>query len=349
MTEKKPAKQPTKKILFSSFPVRPIVLFFCTLTIFCLTFMPGVVFARTITIDILMANDLRLEPVNGLKEGLAEHAGEEEITFVYKLKNVAGDRKKLSGLAAEIIAGKPDIAVAAGGIEADALLAASKGTNIPVIFLSVSSSVDRGIVASLVSSGNNFTGIETNDTQLMAKRLWFIKKMLPAAKKILCFHVPSIVPSVKSLAVAREAASELGFSLQVAAVESKTDISQAVAALSRANTDVILQLPVAPVDKALKSVVFPRAFAEKIPIFGYGMTSIKSGAVFSYAGSRYANGRQAARLVHKIVNGIKPADIPVETPEKLELVINRDLAGKLGLKLSSRVWRMADQIVDIQF
>jgi putative ABC transport system substrate-binding protein len=329
---------------------RPVAMVLGMLTVFGLTHLSAAVgLAKTVTIGILMASDVRQAPVDGLKAALVEHADKEKLTFKYQVENAAGDRKKLPALAAQIIAAQPDVAIAGGGIEADALLAASAGTNIPVVFLSVSSAVSRGIVASLVSSGNNLTGIDTNDTQLTAKRVWFIRKMLPQAKTIFCFHAPSIVPSGESVAVARKAAAELGFELKVAEVESEADIEKAARALSRASVDVILQLPAAPTDKALKSIILPRAMAEKIPIFGYGMISIENGAFASYAGSRYANGRQAARLVHKIVNGIRPADIPVETPETLELIINKNLAVKLGLNLSGRVWRMADQIVDISF
>ena len=308
-------------------------------------------YARTIKIAVLMAGDFRQLPLDGLKNGLTQHAEKwgHVHTYLYDIKNAAGDRKKLAPMAAEIIAAKPDLAVACGGIEADALLVASAGTSIPVVFLSVSSSVERGIVASMVSSGNNFTGIDTNDTSLTAKRLWYIRKMLPEAQNIFCFNVPSIFPSVQALEVARKNAGELGFTIHSVDVESDTDIKKVTDSLSKATTDVILLLPVAATDKALRSIIFPKAMAEKIPIFGYGVTSIKSGAFASYAGSRYANGEQATRLIHKIISGIAPKEIPVETPEKLELIINKNLAEKLGLQLSSRVWRMADQIVDIQF
>ncbi|MFH1157208.1 MAG: ABC transporter substrate-binding protein [Pseudomonadota bacterium] len=351
MTEKKdllsnPSDQPCPCPVFS----RPALLSLWTLSVLFLVILSvDTVFARTINIGILMASDVRMDQVNGLKDALVEHAAEGGHTFIYSLKNAAGDRKKLPGMASEIIAARPDMAVAAGGIEADALLVASKGTAVPVIFLSVSSSVNRGIVASMVSSGNNFTGIDTNDTQLTAKRLWFIRKMLPQAKKVLCFTVPSIHPSAEALTVALQAAPELGFEIQGVEVESQADIAKAVATVSRTTVDVILLLPAEPTDKALRSIIFPKALAETIPIFGYGTNTIQDGAVASYAGSRFANGQQAARFVHKIVNGIAPRDIPIETPEKLEFIINRDLAEKLGLTLSSRVWRMADQIVDIKF
>lgn len=326
------------------------IIFSAAAAIFFILFISTTaVFGKTITISILMVSDASQDAVKGLKDALVDHAVKGKHTFIYTVKNAAGDRTKLSGMATEIIAAKPDIAVAGGGVEADALLLSSAGTDIPVIFLSISSSVDRGIVASMASSGNNFTGIDTNDTQLTAKRVWFIRKMLPQARKILCFHVPSLMPSVKSLAIARKAASELGFDIQVFKVKSEADIRKASATLSRTTVDVILQLPSPLNMQALRPVILPWAMTEKIPIFGFGLHSINNGAFASFAGSRYANGRQAARFIHKIVNGIKPADIPIETPEKLELIINKALVKELGLNLPVRVWRMADQIVDIKF
>ena len=316
-----------------------------------LLIMVTVAQARTVKISVLMASNVRQAPLDGLKHGLIKHAEAwgHVHTYIYDIKNAGGDRQKLAGLAAEIVAAKPDVAIACGGIEADSLLAASAGTSVPVVFLSVSSSVERGIVASMQSSGNNFTGIDTNDTQLTAKRLWFIRKMLPDAKYIFCFNVPSIFPSVQSLMVAQENAWSLGFTVHSVDVESDADIKKAAASLARATTDIILMLPVATTDRALATIIFPTAMAEKIPIFGHGETSMEAGAFASYAGSRYANGEQAARLIHKIVNGIAPSEIPIETPEKLEFIINRDLVTKLGLQLPGRTWRMADQIVDYQF
>ena len=335
------------------FRYRNCLAFYCImLPLFCMiVFSSSTVEAREIKISVLMASDIRQDTVDGLKQGLKEHGRDEGYlnTYSYEIKNAAGNRKKLPAMAAEIIAGKPDVAVACGGIEADALLAASAGTTIPVVFLSVSSSVERKIVASMDSSGNNFTGIDTNDTQLTAKRLWFIRKILPAAKTIFCFNVPSIFPSAQSLGIARKNAADLGFAIQYAEVETEADIKKASATLSHATTDVILLLPAVTTDKALRSVILPKALAEHIPIFGYGVSSIEGGAFASYAGSRFENGKQAVRLIHKIVKGIAPREIPIETPEHLQLIINKALVAKLGLQLSNRVWRMADQVVDIQF
>ena len=345
-----PRKSPGLYDIWPLNPVRSSLILISSLLLLSISWTFAVpASAGTIHISILKVGDIRNDPINGLKAALVSHAEEEHHSYSYDIKDALGDRTILPRLAAEIIADKPDLAIAAGGIEADALHAASAGTAVPVVFLSVSSAVDRNIVASMVSSGNNLTGIDTGDTQLTAKRLWFIKKLLPKAKKVLCFHVPSIVPSVQSLQIAREAAKELELELTVVEVETEDDIRAAVGKLSRTSTDVILQFPVAVTDRATLPIIFPQATTEMIPIFGYGENSLESGAFASYAGSRFANGQQAARLVHKIINGILPKDIPIETPDKLELIINRAMVDKLGLRLPDRAWRMADKVIDLNF
>jgi putative ABC transport system substrate-binding protein len=115
------------------------------------------------------------------------------------------------------------------------------------------------------------------------------------------------------------------------------------------NIDVILINPVAMVHGTLKEVILPRAMAQKIPIFGYGMACVKQGAFASYASSRYANGKQASRLAHKIVHGESPGNIPIETPEKYEFIINTWLVKKLGIVLPPTAYKMADKIVEIAF
>jgi putative tryptophan/tyrosine transport system substrate-binding protein len=111
---------------------------------------------------------------------------------------------------------------------------------------------------------------------------------------------------------------------------------------------VILLAPASPVKKLLQSHLLPLSLQHKIPLFGYGMGTIKKGAVVSYAGSRYNEGKQASRLVDKILRGTAPKLIPVEIPQQLELIVNRAMVKQLGLKLPRRVWRIADSIVDIE-
>ncbi len=302
-----------------------------------------------ILFGILMANDTRQDPVDGFKDGMTSFAGKDTKNFTYTILNANNQKQKLPALAKKIIEAEPDIAVAAGGIEADTLMAATRGTNIPVVFLSVSSSIDRGLSSSTTAPDKNITGIETNDTNITAKRMWFIKRIIPGVQKVFCFHIPSNVPSVESIKIGSNKAKELGLELIVKEVETVEDIRNVAKDISRENVDVILLNPVAVILGAMEQIILPRAMVEKVPVFGYGMGSIKKGAVASYAGSRYANGKQAARLAYKILHGESPENIPIETPEKYEFIINKWMVQKLGLSLPPNAYKMADKIVEIKF
>ncbi|MFQ5813949.1 MAG: ABC transporter substrate-binding protein [Anaerolineae bacterium] len=299
-------------------------------------------------IGVLLSGDIRLEPLMGLKDGLEKLGYLEGEDIIFEVKNAGGDRGKLSELARAIVASQPDVAVAGGGIESDALKAATEGSDLPVVFLAVSSAVDRGLVESLRSSGNNLTGIETNDTQLTAKRLELITLMMPEAKRIHIVLVPSITPGVKSVEVAEQIAPALGLELIIVPVETEQEIRDAAASISADEVDAMLILPQAPVWQVMKDVLCPVAIDQGIPIFGVNRQDLERGAIATYAGSRYTNGVQAARLVDKILRGARPADIPVETPERLEFVINRHVADRLGIEIPDEIWGLADEVVDIE-
>jgi putative ABC transport system substrate-binding protein len=98
----------------------------------------------------------------------------------------------------------------------------------------------------------------------------------------------------------------------------------------------------------MKELLYPASLAHQIPIVSYDRTDLARGAVMTYAGSRYANGVQAARLVDRLLRGADPADIPVETPQKLELVLNRLVVDRLGLELPDEAWNLADEILEIE-
>lgn len=298
-------------------------------------------------VGILMLGDNREAPVRGLQEALEEHGKEEDVSYQYDIKNTKGDRALLDEYARMIIQADPDVAIAAGGVEADALKAATAEKKIPVVFLAVSSSLNRGLVATMQKPGGNLTGIDTNDPELTAKRLWMITKMFPEARKIRLLEIPGFTPSVESVKVAGESAEKLGLELTVVPVQNEEDIKAAAAAMNRANTDIFLMTPVALFDKAQRPILLPVSLQERIPIMGYNHETLKNGAVASYACNRYETGKQAARLVHKIFHGDPVGEIPVENPQKIDFEINRAMLDRLGITLSPRVLKMADTIFDM--
>ncbi len=323
--------------------LRPIVF-----VLLLMILLPAVALgAETVKFGVLLVGDTRLDTFEGFKAAIAEHAANTGETIQYLIKNAGGERSRLEELAGELIAERPNIVIAAGGIEADALKISSAGTGIPVVFLAASSAEKRGLVASMRAPGGNLTGIDTNDTALVEKRLWYIKKLLPEARRVLVFNVPSLAPSVASVALARRFAKEIELELQVIDVADKEQTITAAAAVRQRDTDVILLLPLAVTDSVIKEALLPLSRREGIPIMGYNEQSVELGAFAAYGSSRRECGAQAARMAIKVVHGVKPSHLPVETPENLSLSINRRMVEELGLKLTSRSWRLADQVVEL--
>ena len=316
------------------------------LGVFSLILLNHTAEAKTYHVGVLLSDDIRLETFLGLKDGMKKLGYTEGKDVIFEVNNANADNAKLPAMAREIVAGKPDVAIAAGGVESDALREASQGTGVPVVFLAVSSSVERGLVKSMTNPGGNMTGIDTNDAQLTAKRLMYLKKMLPKARRILIPNFPTLAPSVTAVEVARKVAPELGFEIEVIEGKTKEEIARA-AAISPDKVDVIYIGMAHPVWQMEKGVFFPISESKKIPIMGITRENLANGSFASYACSRHAAGFQAARLVKKIFDGVPPQNIPVETPEKLELVINKWVVERLGLEIPDKVWKLADEIVNV--
>jgi putative ABC transport system substrate-binding protein len=323
-------------------------------TVLLLTFL-GAIFAlpavaaegQSLRIAVLTIGDVRKSALDGFMDAMRDHGEMDNSEYFFEVKDAHTKRAELPALADEIVASRPDLIIAAGGLEADALKKATAENRIPVVFLVVSSSVERGLVASRQQPGGNMTGIDTNDTALTEKRLWYINKLLPAARRVLSLNVPAVTPSAESILVAKQTAPHLGLEFSAIDVTSAAEIKTAAANISRKQTDVLLLNPCAPVSQALKPILLPVSLEQKIPIFGYSGFDINNGAVAIYGPSRYGIGRQGARLAIKILHGSSPASLPVETPEELELIINRHMVERLELKLPSRLWKLANRIENI--
>jgi len=302
-----------------------------------------------VQIGVLMYCEHRQPAIDGFQEGMAAYGKVKGMTYHYDIRNTSHTPGLLLPLAQEIIAARPDIAIAAGAIEADALKIASQDSGIPVVFLAGSRAVERGLVENVIRPGGNVTGIETNDAALTEKRLWYITKLLPQARRVTCFNYPTVSSSKDAAQVAKRVAPALGLDLRIIDVASLEDARSAAKSVSADNTDVLLLLPAAPLDQIEREVLRPLSLADKIPILGFNYGNILNGSFAAFGPSRYAAGAQGARLAVTILNGVDPANTPLESPVQLDLTINRWMVKQLDLRLSRRVWRLANELVDIEF
>ncbi len=281
-------------------------------------------------IAVLLADDVRLEKVEGLKEGLAElgYPPERVAITVY---SAGGDRSRLPALAAEAIAARPDVLVAGGGIEADTLHK-SDNPGIPVVMAGVASPVRWGWIDSYARPGGLLTGLDNQHAELAGKRLELLTKLLPDVERVLVLYDPQVIPGIHALEVAEEAAGLLGVSLGVVEARSLAGALAGLGRIEPGEYDAALFLPAFVLESGAGAIT---AELERLGLPAMGALDLgaEAGLMAAYGNSNRAQGRQAARFVVKVLNGADPATLPIESIDNPELVVNLDVANRLGLTL----------------
>ncbi len=256
----------------------------------------------------------------GLRDGLQELGYREDRDFSIGVRFTEGKAAELPTAARDLVRLGVDIIVTSeSGTSAKA---AQMATNqIPIVFIGSGDPVGLGLVQSFARPGGNITGIADLDIELPPKRMQIFRELVPGLRRILLPYDATNRDAVALLAVHREAARQLGLTLVEKPVRSEEEARAVITGLRKAEADGIvslrflsLNIPGFMLEVASRGVIATMFHA---PFF------VERGGLASYSANTHELGKQAARLVDKILKGAKPADLPVEQPTKFELVINR--------------------------
>lgn len=176
--------------------------------------------------------------------------------------------------------------------------------------------------------------MDTGYTHLAGKRLEMLRTLMPEVSSVALINMPEIAPRLGVNALVFDVGSEQSF----AAVANDIAASDA---------DVLFLVPASPVQQAMKEQIAPRLLDAGIPIFGVFSSDLERGAFAFYGGDQYLMGRQSARLVDEVLNGTLPADIPIETPVELHLIVNRSIVDMFGVILSDNAWALATNVIEL--
>ncbi len=299
---------------------------------------------RMYQVGVMITDDTYLAPVEGFKEGLKELGYAEGRHIAYEIQNAKLDREALRRAANAFVQKKVDLIFTATYVGAMLAKEATQDTPIPVVFGPAGDPVETGLVQSITTSGNNLTGVSTLSLELTAKRLEMLSRTIPKAKRIAVLFNPEDRFSQDVVKQTYRAAEKLGLRVVECHGRNADEIRASVNALRKENVDAVFAVPDVLVNsqvEALSSV----AREHKLPYFVHIRTLAERGALTSYGINTFQIGKQAARLADKIFNGARPAEIPIETPRKLELVINLRVAKEIGLAIPNTVLREADAIL----
>jgi len=298
-----------------------------------------------VKIGVLSASWGPTRAVVGLRDGLQALGYRENSDFVIGVRFTQGDPAELPAAARELVRLGSDVLITdgSGGEAAKAAQVAADG-RLPVVFMGEVDPVGRGLVPSLARPGGNMTGIADLDAELGPKRLEILREIVPTMKRVLLPYDASDPGLAQVLAGYRLAAQRLGVTVLEKPLRSHDEARAAVGGIGKGQVDAIvaprwltLNIPGFMLEAAARHAV-PTMFADSF--------FVDRGGLVSYSANTTQLGRQAARLVDRILKGAKPAELPVEQPTTFELIINLKTAAALGLTIPPSVRIRADRMIE---
>jgi len=298
---------------------------------------------RVYRIGALVADDQFVPAFEGFKHKMAAIGYIEGKNVQYDFHNAKGDRGTLKKLAQKLVQDKPDLIVTSSTTATAPVAKATEGTNLPVVFLSAGNPL--AFVKSYASSGNNLTGISTSSIDLTGKRLELLKELDPKVRRLVALHHTPGVSYQENLRAVEEATKKLGLVLVNINISTEEERTSAISGVTRKMGDAVFLPPDAFVIAAMKEIV-QQTIKERLPTIAPTVVDIKRGALATYGADYYSLGQQGAVLVDKILRGARPADLPLELPSKLHLVLNLKTAKAIGLKISKELLLRADEVIE---
>jgi len=253
-----------------------------------------------------------------------------------------GQLDRLPGLAIDLIHRRP-AAIVGNALATRAIMAAT--TEIPIVFVVSSDPIAMGFVASINRPSGNRTGVVWTSSGLEAKRLGLLNELVPKSAAIAALFDPASPENELHINNAEKAARSIGRQLLIVRATDERELHAAFAMVAQPGIGGLLigasafflsqrqQLAALAARNALPAISITRSFAE-------------AGLLMSYGASQSHAYRRAGEYVSRILEGAKPADMPVEFASKLELIINLKTAKTLGLKIPPNLIALADEVID---
>jgi len=217
---------------------------------------------------------------------------------------------------------------------------------IPVVFINVADPVGSGFVASLSRPGGNITGFTNFEYAIGGKWLQTLKDIAPGVTRVAIMHSPETKAYAAFLPEIERVAPSLGIGITAAGVhDDAAEIERVITAHGREPGAGLIVLP-HPITTMYRKLIIELTSKHRLPaIYPYRYFAAEGGLI-SYGVDGLHLSRQAASYVDRILNGAKPADLPVQQPTKFELVVNLKTAKALGLSISEPFLLRTDEVIE---
>jgi putative tryptophan/tyrosine transport system substrate-binding protein len=288
------------------------------------------------------SSDAYPEAIAAFRAGLREYGYIEgkNITIAYRWGN--GHEERMPALTADLLRIPVNVIAATGG-GAAAFAAKAATTTIPIVFNSADDPVKTGLVASLDRPGGNLTGVSRLSVELMPKRLELLHEIAPDASTIPYLVGP--YSSVASSTDAQAAGKNFGIELQVVNVTADTDLEKTFRALVSTPAKALLIGSSAYFNSHSKQLG-ELCLRFKLPAIYQQREFVEAGGLVSYGPSLSDAYRIVGEYTGRVLQGARPADLPVQQQTKIDLIVNLKTAKAIGLAFPPALLARADEVIE---
>jgi putative ABC transport system substrate-binding protein len=284
------------------------------------------------------------QSVAAFHQGLSETGYVEGQNIAIEFRWAEGRYDRLPALAADLVGRRVNVIVTQGGT-AVAVAAKNATSTIPIVFIVGGDPVGDGLVASFPRPGANLTGVTIITVELMPKRLELLAELVPQVSVIALLVNPKSASGERQIKDVQEAAREKQVQLRILEASAENEIDAAFATLVQMRADALV-VGADPFFNSRREQIVALAARYAVPAIYEWREFAVAGGLISYGPSFPAVNRQVGVYAGKILNGAKPADLPVEQPTKFELVINLKTAKALGLTVPPSILARADEVIE---
>ena len=280
---------------------------------------------------------------NAFRQGLRDLGYLEGQNIAFEYRHADGVPERLAEAATDLARRPVDVIATYGTPQSIAAKAAT--TTIPIVMIGVGDVVRTGLVQALAHPGGNITGNTLLGPEVQPKRLQLFKEIVPALSRVALLWNPDNASNRLYVEETRPAAATLGMTLTAVPVRRADELDGALTAMMRERPDGLMvtgdalhQLHIGRIISFLANNRLPGLFQQR--------ENVVAGGLMSYGTSLPDLFRRGAEYVHRILQGTKPADLPIEQPTKFELVINLKTATALGLEVPLQLQQLADEVIE---
>jgi putative ABC transport system substrate-binding protein len=277
-----------------------------------------------------------------IKEALRELGYVEGKNIAFEYRHAEGKLDRLAAMAAELARLKVDVILTGGATATRAAKAAT--ATIPIVMLQDNDPVRSGFIESLARPGGNITGLATVRPEVSGKRLELLREVAPGLAQVAVLGSSNNPGNSEGLKQTELAAAGLKVHIQYVDVRALKEMDGAFRAARSESADGVLVLG-GPIFNVNPRLVVEAAIKSRLPAVFVRQNFVTAGGLMSYGVNLADLQRRAAIYVDKILEGARPAELPVEQPTKFELVVNLKTAKQIGLTIPPQMLARADRVI----